>query len=236
MSGPSRGGWSSDPSGRFSQRYYDGANWTAHVVGANGQTVSDPLPPQHVPYPPPRIDTDRPAHQQPHQQAHQQAHQQPYPPSDAPAPPRLRYRPGVGLAVGLVGLLLTALDLLVLPWNDADDSTFLDIGSAVRDAGSDAVGDGLVYAYAAWAGLTLLVIVTALVAMACLPLPATSGGNTYARVAATVAAGTGALLHVYLVAPGYHADSPPGLVPLLGVIGFLVAGAGAALGARRVPG
>lgn len=227
MSDPSRGGWSADPSGRFAQRYYDGANWTAHVVGANGQTVSDPLPPQPVPYPPPRTDTDRPTHQPAHQ---------PYPPSGAPAPARLRYRPGLGLAVGLVGLLLTALDLLVLPWNDADDSTFLDIGSAVRDAGSDAVGDGLVYAYAAWAGLTLLVIVTALVAMACLPLPATSGGNTYARVAATVAAGTGALLHVYLVAPGYHAESTPGLVPLVGVVGFLIAGAGAALGARRVPG
>ena len=35
-------GWHADPYGRYLQRYHDGARWTDHVVGPDGQTV-DPL-------------------------------------------------------------------------------------------------------------------------------------------------------------------------------------------------
>jgi uncharacterized protein YxjI len=38
-------GWYPDPSGQFAQRYWDGAAWTDHVVGPQGQTTS-PLQPQ----------------------------------------------------------------------------------------------------------------------------------------------------------------------------------------------
>src|SRR4051794_30617176 len=35
-------GWLPDPYGRFQQRYWDGSQWTAHVV-TNGQQQVDPL-------------------------------------------------------------------------------------------------------------------------------------------------------------------------------------------------
>ena len=41
-------GWYPDPSGQFQQRYWDGATWSDHVVGPNGQTTS-PLQPQAAP-------------------------------------------------------------------------------------------------------------------------------------------------------------------------------------------
>lgn len=50
----STAGWFSDPTGRFAQRWYDGAAWTGNVVGASGSVVIDPLPQQDTPYPPPQ--------------------------------------------------------------------------------------------------------------------------------------------------------------------------------------
>lgn len=41
MSQPAR--WWPDPFGRFQQRYFDGSNWTAHVIDNNGTQVVDPL-------------------------------------------------------------------------------------------------------------------------------------------------------------------------------------------------
>jgi hypothetical protein len=35
-------GWYPDPSGRFTQRYHDGARWTEHVVDAGGNRSTDP--------------------------------------------------------------------------------------------------------------------------------------------------------------------------------------------------
>ncbi|CAN5571119.1 hypothetical protein BH10ACT1_BH10ACT1_37660 [soil metagenome] len=36
-------GWFPDPTGRFTQRWFDGADWTDQVLGANGQATGDPL-------------------------------------------------------------------------------------------------------------------------------------------------------------------------------------------------
>ncbi len=36
-------GWSPDPYGRYAQRYWDGAKWTAHVVDGEGTQLVDPL-------------------------------------------------------------------------------------------------------------------------------------------------------------------------------------------------
>src|SRR5205823_4712667 len=36
--------WYPDPTGRYQQRYWDGAQWTEHVA-TDGQTGTDPLPP-----------------------------------------------------------------------------------------------------------------------------------------------------------------------------------------------
>ena len=41
MSQPAR--WWPDPYGRFQQRYFDGSNWTAHVIDNNGTQTVDPL-------------------------------------------------------------------------------------------------------------------------------------------------------------------------------------------------
>ncbi len=34
-------GWNADPSGRFAQRYWDGARWTEHVVDGGGSRLVD---------------------------------------------------------------------------------------------------------------------------------------------------------------------------------------------------
>ena len=36
------GSWQPDPYGRFTQRYWDGANWTANVTDASGAQHNDP--------------------------------------------------------------------------------------------------------------------------------------------------------------------------------------------------
>lgn len=42
MSQTSPGSWQPDPYGRFAQRYWDGANWTANVSDASGAQFNDP--------------------------------------------------------------------------------------------------------------------------------------------------------------------------------------------------
>lgn len=41
MSQPAK--WWPDPYGRFQQRYFDGSNWTAHVINSGGEQTIDPL-------------------------------------------------------------------------------------------------------------------------------------------------------------------------------------------------
>ena len=49
------GSWQPDPYGRFAQRYWDGANWTANVSDASGAQYSDPpVPSAGAPYASPR--------------------------------------------------------------------------------------------------------------------------------------------------------------------------------------
>jgi uncharacterized protein YxjI len=42
-------GWFPDPLGRHEQRYWDGQQWTEHVVSHGRQSVDPPAPPQQVP-------------------------------------------------------------------------------------------------------------------------------------------------------------------------------------------
>jgi hypothetical protein len=44
-----RPGWYPDPSGRYPKRWYDGTDWTASVLDANGQQAYDQLPPAGAP-------------------------------------------------------------------------------------------------------------------------------------------------------------------------------------------
>jgi len=48
MTDASAAGWRADPTGRFSHRWFDGNDWTDHVVGANGQPTTDAFPRQAV--------------------------------------------------------------------------------------------------------------------------------------------------------------------------------------------
>lgn len=50
VTAPGSGRWYADPTGRFAQRWWDGAAWTSEVVLAGGQQTADPAP---LPDPPP---------------------------------------------------------------------------------------------------------------------------------------------------------------------------------------
>jgi hypothetical protein len=51
MSDTAPGSWQPDPFGRFSQRYWDGANWTENVIDASGTQTTDPPVPSAEPSP-----------------------------------------------------------------------------------------------------------------------------------------------------------------------------------------
>lgn len=231
----SNSGWHPDPTHRFGQRYYDGSSWTDHVVGAQGQVVTDPLPPADTPFPPPRPVASAPP---------------PPPAGAAPAfaavPPtphathghagggQVSYRPGAGLACGVLGLLLLLLGLLALPWADASRSRFTDLSSGVRDAGSDAVDDLALYHYAAWLGFALLVLLLVLVVLSGVPLPRSSAGNSVARVIGALLAGLGLVLHVVTVTHVFRGPATPAFGAWVGAAGYVVLLVAMVLGARRV--
>jgi len=233
-----QGGWHPDPTGRFGQRWFDGSRWTDHVVSARGEVVTDTVPDAEQPLAPPRpVAVSTP----------------PPPPSTTGAPPPawipagpsgrpgapgpqpvVAYRPGTGLALGLLGVLLTALSLIVVPWGEGDDNRFTDVSGALRDAGSAAVDDVFLYTYGAWAAFGFLLVGAVLVVMACVPLPASAAGNTYARVLGAGVTGLAAMLHGYFLQQLYPGDLAPELGAWLGLAGFLLSGVGMVVGARRV--
>jgi hypothetical protein len=191
-------GWFADPTGRFAKRWYDGAAWTDNVVGASGAVVADPLPASQHPYAPPtpepRTAPVGPA-----------AHWTPPPQASAPGWPgpaatgAVRYGPGLGLLIGLVGLVAALLSLFVLEWADVDQGTFLDLGKAARKVGSDDYPYATAYIYVAWAGFVLFALAVLLVVVAGLPLPRSAAGNTYARVIGAVVAGGAAVLQTVVI-------------------------------------
>ena len=50
---PAAPGWKRDPSGRFAGRYWDGADWTEHVVSPDRTRTLDPLSGEEAPAPQP---------------------------------------------------------------------------------------------------------------------------------------------------------------------------------------
>jgi hypothetical protein len=55
MSETTPGTWQPDPFGRFAQRYWDGASWTANVIDSAGaQSTDPPVPSAGAAYSPPR--------------------------------------------------------------------------------------------------------------------------------------------------------------------------------------
>ena len=155
----------------------------------------------------------------------------PHPLQTTYEPRHVTYGPGVGLSIGLVGIGCLAISLLGLKWLGVRDGTFLALSSQARHEGPGAVG-AVAYNYLAWAAFVLLVLSTAFVLLACIPVPRTAAGNTYARVFGAIIAGTGAALQAYAIVHSF----PPTLVApgaWLGVAGYLVMIAGLVIGARR---
>lgn len=245
-------GWYPDPSGRFTQRWFDGIDWTDHVVGANGQTIQDPLPgPSSGPGPGPG---DRAEEAEspppptvappPSARATDATGTAPPPPPRYPAPgaaqsggyaPRpagVRFGPGPGLALDLLGVLLVVLSLFVLKWADTSRGGFADIHTSASHAPSHLEGpDALVKAYATFAAyvfLGLAVVGGLLVGIG------VSARNAALQVVVAVVAGVACVYHAFFVERLFRGPGSPLIGAWLGVVGYLVLIAGLALGARRL--
>jgi hypothetical protein len=160
------------------------------------------------------------------------------PPHRAPEPMRatfeprhVTYGPGAGLTLGLIGLGCVAISLLAVSWLDAPGTSFLELGSRARRAGSAGLGVPA-FGYLTWAGFVLLALTAALVLLAGIPVPRTATGNSYARIMGAAVAGAAAVAHTYAIVHAFPvALVAPGA--WLGVAGYLTAVVGFVVGARR---
>lgn len=254
-------GWFPDPSGRFSQRWYDGHRWSDQVVAANGATIDDPLPETDRPYPPPMPTQvvppapvaspvppagqppvpppglpPVPAGPPPFAPAAQPASPRPSGPPSGPPPrpgaPAARLRPGATLGIGLFGLVVAAASLLGVPWvNDGPGVSFLDISEGARDASGD--GELLVRSYAIAGGFVLFVLALVAVVLAGLPVPRHASGAAAMRVAATCVCGLAAVLHTVTVVRIFRGPATPDVGAWLGTVGYFIAIAGLVVGHYR---
>lgn len=245
-------GWAVDPTGRFTQRWFDGHDWTDDVLGADGRSTTDALPRTSSGLAAPTASTAGPtvpsaASTPPQPQPAGSPSTAPAPPAHAsspvrsPAAPQTSSGPGTGGATttGLsvrylgsvisgVGLVLVLLSLFVLNWADQDPSSFGDLRNAFD--GADLTGapvvDQFVQLYATTLGYLLLVVVVAGVVV--IAVRARSAGRgTHAAVAA--AAGVGAVAHAVAVERLFRGTIDPSLGAWLAVGGYLAVIAGAAV-------
>ena len=149
-------------------------------------------------------------------------------------PKLVRYRPGPGMPIGMLGLGFIAFGLFGVRWIDGDGGTFRDISRSLRHLGAARVDDAVLYGYGAWGAFTLAAVLAVFVLAAGLPVPSTSGGNTYARVAGAAVAGAAAIVHTVFLGDLFGGPMSPQLGAWLTLVGYLLAGAGIALGARRI--
>ena len=239
-------GWFGDPSGRFAQRWYDGHEWTDQVVGANGTTVTDPLPASDQPYPPPmRTQVVPPAASvasagpaasagpSPTPSAPARPPSAPRPASAAHAPAlfapgaqpsaggQVRLRPGATLPIALIGWLLVVASLVGLPWLSQGplDANFFDFTDAVWDGGN---GNFIVKVYAG--GLAYLLLVGALLGalLAGLPLPGRPGAATMWRIVASFGSAVAVVLHTVTLTQVSKGPIDPAFGAWLGVVGYFV--------------
>ncbi len=146
---------------------------------------------------------------------------------------RVRYAPGVGLLIGLIGLVAVALSLFALSWVKGNKGGFTDLSSAVRKAGGEHLNAAF-YLYAAWGGYVLFGVVLVLGLLALLPVPPSAAGNTFARIGAAVAAGVAAVLHIWTMHKLATGDTVLHVGAWLGLLGYLAVLVATIVGARRV--
>jgi hypothetical protein len=205
--------WHPDPTGRFGQRFFDGRAWTDHVIGANGQTLADPLT-QELPPPPPGSAVTSAAGAAAGAGA------------TTSAGPRTTS--WYGMAVAGVGAILTLLSLYALDWADSLSANDLRDGipSSLPD-GLD-VEDVIAFRYVQWGGLVLLL--ACLVGLAAVAVGIRGRDADGTRVLAAVAGALGALVHTFTVVRLFAGDGPdPALGAWLGTLGFLAVIVGCAI-------
>lgn len=207
----SAAGWYPDPTGRFGRRWHDGDNWTDAVVGANGQTMNDPLHLALAPTTPVL---------QPVAAAYGAGHSTN--PTGRPAAPDV-----LAMIVAAAGLVLVALSIIVLEW--ADDVSFPDLRDLAEertglDLADETWPDEVAKAYLLWLGytwITVAVLATGWV----LARRAIGGAHHVGHVAAAVVTGLGAVLATFVVVRvlnGVEADL--GGWVLIGGYGLMLAG------------
>jgi hypothetical protein len=155
----------------------------------------------------------------------------PHPLQTTYEPRHVTYGPGAGLSVGLAGIGCIAVSIFGLNWIDARHGMFPELSRQARQLGPERLG-ALVYNYFAWAAFGVLALTAGFVVLACIPVPRTAAGNTYARVLGAIIAGAGAAIQTYAVVHTF----PAAVVASgawVGVAGYLVVLAGLVLGARR---
>jgi hypothetical protein len=155
----------------------------------------------------------------------------PHPLQTTYEPRHVTYGPGAGLSVGLAGIGCVAISLFGLNWLNARDAMFVALSTEAGDPGSDRLG-AVAHSYLAWGAFGMLALTAAFVLLACIPVPRTAAGNTYARIVGAIIAGAGAAIQTYTVVHTFPAAVvAPGA--WVGVAGYLVVLAGLVLGARR---
>lgn len=209
----SAAGWYPDPTGRFGRRWHDGDNWTDAVVGANGQTMNDPLHLALAPATPVL---------QPVAAAHGGGHSTN--PTGRPAAPDV-----LAIIVAGVGVVLVALSLLILDW--AETVSFGDMRGVADGAAGLDWPDAVAKFYLRWLGyawIVLAVVATGVV----LTRRAIGRAHRVGHVAAAAVTGLGAVLATFVVVRvlnGFPAEFGAWL--LVGGYGLMLTGV--VLSARR---
>lgn len=209
--------WHPDPTGRFGQRFFDGRDWTDHVVGANGQTIADPLAQSYPPPPPGSAVTTAAAPAAAGR------------PTDAGgAPAGSRRTSWNGMAVAGVGAFLALLSLFALDWADKVSAGDLRDGIPSSLPSGIPVEDVIAFRYLQWGGLILLLACLAGLALVASGIKGRDGNGP--RVLTALAGSLGALLHTFTVARFFVGDGPdPALGAWLGTVGFLTVAIGCAI-------
>lgn len=213
-------GWFQDPSGRFSQRWFDGHAWSDQVVAANGSTTTDSLPPTDTPHPPPVRPTrqamapvpPRPSFGAP------SPYPAPQPTAEVQAPVASRPGPGLTLGLALLGVLLLAASLLGVPW--ADSVSFFDISDGARNV---SLGDEpVIWLYGGFLAFLCLVCAAVLSVLAGTPVPRSDRAASTWRILTSAGCAVAAVLHAVTTARIFRGPVDPGVGAWLGLIGYFV--------------
>ena len=243
-------GWFPDPTGRFSERWHDGTDWTDQVLGANGQATGDPLArtssgfsaptgPSASAAPPPAAPmaaaAPPPAMAGPWAPAPPAAGGWAPPgpawaPGAAPADDRPRSA-GIGVLLSFLGLVPVLLSLFALDWADGG-ATFSKLRDAYADAPSGLpAADAMVKGYAQFGAYLLLAMVA--LGLVLVATGALGHGRGFPRAVVAVVAAVAAVVHLAVVLRLFRGPASPEAGAWIAVVGYLAAIVGLGFGPKR---